>query len=161
MALRIPTKTTDHITVISPIDSSIDHTCEKADALIEDYIQAEAPDYSELPLVEGDPPTKFVIRPLSERELSIVHEMGKRHAISAGDSGDDLFFDFNAMAVHYQMLRFALVEVIDGPDFVGKKERLYSSTVWTLESVSAIDMLTAQFLGTVVLRWSSMQKKTQ
>ena len=156
MALRIPTRTSDNITVISYIDTAIHFEHEDSDRLIKEYIQADAPDWSTLPMLDDDEPTKFVLRPLSEREMAIAEEMARQYNYTDDQSVD---IDHNSAEANYQLIRFALVDVINAPDFTPQRERLYSANVLTIDSVSCIDAITAQFLALTVRRWSQLQKK--
>ena len=120
MALRIPTRTTDHLTVVSYLDTAIDHSSPESLEAIKAYIESDTPDFNTLPMVEGEEPTKFILRPLSEREIAIVDEMARSYNFKPGD---DLDIDHNSAEANYQVIRFGLVEVINAPDFNGQKER--------------------------------------
>ena len=157
MALRIPTKTSERLTVVSYLDDAIDFDNPKVEEAIKAYIAADVPDFSVLPLVEGLEPTKFVIRPLSAREMAIALDLARVYGTSIGG---ELEVSQNESEANYQILRLGLVDVEGLEGWAGTKERLYSSTVWTVESVEDIDRHTAEFLALTIRRWSTLQKKT-
>lgn len=157
MALRIPTKVSDRLTLISYIDDAIDFDAASAGDCITDYVSADVPDRSTLPMLEGREPTEFVLRPLSEREFSICHDMAK--TISIDDDGDHAV-DVNAGELTHQLLRFSLVEVRGFEGWTETRERLYSSKVMTSATIDQIDRHTAEFLALAVRRWSTLEKKT-
>ena len=157
MALRIPTRTADRITVISYLDDAIDFDHVDAEQLVADYIAADTPDHSLLPMVEGRTPTKFVLRPLSEREMAIAEDMARRYD---QPEGGEIEIKRNNAEANYQLLRLGLADVTGFDGWAGVKERLYSVDVWTMESVADIDRHTAEFLALTIRRWSQLQKKT-
>lgn len=157
MALRIPTKTSDRLTVISYLDDAIDFDNPKIEESIKAYIAADVPDFRELPLLEGRKPTKFSLRPLSEREMAIATDMAR---VYDTDPGGELGISQNDSEANYQILRLGLVEVEGLEGWSGTRERIYSSTAWTMESVEDIDRHTAEFLALTIRRWSALQKKT-
>lgn len=157
MALRIPTKTSDRLTVISYLDDAIDFDHPDVTEAIRAYIEADTPDYRDLPMLEGGEPTLFTVRPLSEREMAIASDMARTY--HTPEDGEVDIIQNNSEA-NYQILRLGLAEVTGLEGWLGKKERIYSSQAWTMESVEDIDRHTAEFLALTIRRWSSLQKKT-
>ena len=160
MALRIPTKTSDHITLISYVDDALDFNHPDWDKALKVYLSSDVPDYQKLPMKEGVEPTKFTLRPLSERELAIAADMARAQDDDKFQDLDVTSFRQNATETNYQILRFGLVAVQGLEGWQGKKERVYSSTAFTMDSVEEIDRFTAEFLALSIFRWSALQKKT-
>ena len=158
MALRSPTRTTDHITLISWLDTAVDQGVEDFAEIVKEYTLADVPDPSILPRREGaDPPTQFTLRPLSEREIGVVEDLARSVTVGAGG---DLSVDTSTHELHWQIVRFALVDVQNLPGWVGKRERFYSWDVLTMaELEEMIDRHTIDLLGSVARRWSVLEKK--
>ena len=117
MALRIPTRTNDQLTVISYIDDAIDFEHPDATGSIRAYIESDTPDYKDLPLLEGVTPTKFAIRPLSEREMAIAGDMAR---VYFTPDGGEVAVTENSSEANYQILRLGLVEVTGLEGWQGK-----------------------------------------
>jgi len=158
MALRVPTKTADQITLISYLDDVIDFADPGCDEAIREYIGSDTPDASILPRVEGRTPTEFTIRPLSEREFGIVEDLARDVTMGA-DGG--VAVTNNTGELNYQILRFALVEVKNLDGWVGERRRFYALDALTVEELERlIDRHTAEFLAMTVRRWSVLERKT-
>lgn len=153
MAIPIPNRTSDNLTLISIEDEAIDITTPPGKDALTAYMTADVPMVDSLILTEDAAPWQFTIRGLNEMELSLVDGM------SRGDVWGD---GANSGAITYAVLRFALVSVKgDGAPEL-ERVRLYGSDVITQESVSWIPRLTAAWLAGIVARWSrlSPEKKS-
>jgi hypothetical protein len=157
MALRIPERTTDQLTVISWLDDAIDREVDNLSDLIDEYLGSSVPDPSIFPLRKGEQPTEFVLRPLSEREFACCEDMAK--VLTYDHNGQPTVMQ-NAGELVYQLMRFGIVEVRNLEGFKIEREQLYSTNVLTVETVNQIDRHTAQFLGLTIRRWSHLEKKT-
>ena len=160
MALRKPTRTTDHITVISWLDTSVNQDADGFGDIVAEYMGSEVPDPSILPMREGaEAPTEFVLRPLSEREIGICDDLAR--TIST-DSDGEIQVETSSSEQNWHYVRFGLVEAKNyGSEWTAKRERLYSFQVWDLDELEKLlDHYTVQLLGTVIRRWSMLQKKT-
>lgn len=160
MALRKPTRTTDHVTVISWLDTSVNQDAEGFGDIVAKYMSSDVPDPSILPMREGaEAPTEFVLRPLGEREIGICDDLARM--VDTGADGE-VQVETSSSEQNWQYVRFGLVEVKNyGDEWTAKKERLYSFNVWDLDELEKLlDNYTVQLLGTVIRRWSLLQKKT-
>ena len=160
MALRKPTRTTDHVTVISWLDTSVNQDAEGFGDIVAKYMSSEVPDPSILPMREGaEAPTEFVLRPLGEREIGICDDLAR--TVEADQDGE-IQVETSSSEQNWQYVRFGLVEAKNyGGEWTAKKARLYSFSVWDLDELEQLlDNYTVQLLGTVIRRWSIMQKKT-
>lgn len=160
MALRPPTRTKDQITLISWLDSSIDQTVEGFGDIVGRYMAMDVPDPSILPRVEGsEDPTEFVVRPLSEREIGICDDLSRQVTT---DADGEVVVDVSTSEQNWQYVRFGLVEVKKwGGNWSAERERFYSFNPWKLKDLeSHLDQYTVQMLGTIIRRWSVLQKKT-
>jgi len=158
MALRPPAKTSDHITLISWLDTAVDQGAPGFSDIIREYTTADVPDPAILPRREGgEEPTEFVMRPLSEREMGIVEDLAR--TVSVNDDGA-VDVESNSHELHWQIVRFALVEVRNMEGWTDERERFYSWDVLKMSVLeNAIDRYTIDLLGSVVRRWSTLEKK--
>lgn len=159
MALPVPTKVADRLTLISYLDTVIDFDHPDIDKTIKEYISAPVPDPAILPRRDtDDEPTEFTIRPLNEREFGIVEDIARD--IVRHESGE-MDVSINTGELNYQILRFALVEVVNLEGWEGKRQRFYSQLVLDINELERlIDRHTAEFLAMTVRRWSVLEKKT-
>tara|TARA_Y100001963_G_scaffold80604_3_gene111853 strand:- start:5227 stop:5865 length:639 start_codon:yes stop_codon:yes gene_type:complete len=159
MALPVPTKVADQMTLISYLDTVIDFDHPDIDKTIREYISSTVPDPSILPRRDnGERPTEFTVRPLSEREFGIVEDISRD--IVRHESGE-MDVSINTGELNYQILRFALVDVANLEGWEGKRHRFYSHMVLDINELERlIDRHTAEFLAMTVRRWSVLEKKT-
>ena len=158
MALRPPTKTSDHITLVSWLDTAVDQGAPGFSDIIREYTTADVPDPSILPMREGgEEPTYFVLRPLSEREMGIVEDLARSVTVNEDGAVD---IETSNHELHWQIVRFSLVEVRNMEGWTDERERFYSWDVLKMSGLeNAIDRYTIDLLGSVVRRWSTLEKK--
>jgi len=147
MALPIPSRTTDRLSLISPEDDAIRDDTDAAKDALKTYLSADVPDTGALLLKKDAEPFVFVLRPLSEPESAVVQGMARGATYADG---------LNSGVVNYSLLRFALCAVKGegAPDL--ETERLYSKDVLTEASVEWIPKFTAAWLAAKVSQWSQL-----
>jgi len=143
------------IRLISPTDPAIDADATSDEAL-EAYTSGDSDDAASLSLRHGVDPVWFVVRSLTPREMRILRSVVAMPA----DDETQLATMVRLIETGMQFLRFGLVDVEGWEGWAGaERERLFGLRVWTEETIAAMPDGVLMFLGSAVMRHSTLSEK--
>lgn len=164
MALPVPVRTSDHVRLASWDDPAFDLEATGSEAVTE-YIKSDRPNLESLAVLDGEAPTVFVLRALSERELANAEGLATK-VVETDEKDDDGKPKLTSMILGYErayhILRWSLQDIENWGEWKAERVRECSAYVLSMACVESIPRTTAIWLAGKVRAWSKLteEKKT-